>query len=98
MITKKDTQWGMESWFLTRRRWLLPLLPEGLLPYTKFDFGMSVIGAWKNSNVYINDECYGPAIDIWVAMGIKHNGKLYGLVRTMFNNNFSYIEPILSFR
>jgi hypothetical protein len=94
VVTRKDTQYGMESWFLVRGRWLLPVLPQGLLPYTRFGLGMIAIGVWKHSNVYINDECYGPALEAWVGIGLKHNEKLYGLVHTVYDSNPSYIEPV----
>jgi hypothetical protein len=94
MITQKETQWGMESWFLVRRRWLLPLLPDELSPYTRLGLGMVVIGAWKHSNVYIDDESYGPTLEAWVAVGLRHHGNLYGLIHTVYNSNPSYIEPV----
>ena len=93
-VTRKDTQWGIESWFLVRKRWLLPLLSESLLPYTRFGLGMIVIGVWKHSNVYIDEDCYGAALEAWVGVGLRHQGKLYGLVHTIYNSNPSYIEPV----
>ena len=93
-VTKKDTQWAIESWFLVRRKWLLPLIPEQFIPYTRFGFGMISIGIWKHSNAYIGDKSYGPTLEAWVAIGLKYAGRLYGLVHTTYDNNPSYIEPI----
>jgi len=93
-ITRKDTQYGFETWFLVRKRLLLPLLPKDLSPYTRLGFGMIAIGIWKHSNVYIDDKSYGPLLEAWVGIGLKHNGKLYGLVHTTYDSNLSYIEPV----
>ena len=93
-ITKKDTQYGIESWFLVRRCCLLPLLPESLLPYTKFGLGMIVIGIWNHSNVYIDNKSYGPTLEAWVGVGLEYDKKLCGLVHTIYDSNPSYIEPV----
>jgi len=53
-VTSKDTQYGIESWFLVRKRCLLPLLPKGILPYTRFGLGMIAIGVWKHVVSQVN--------------------------------------------
>jgi len=93
-VTSKDTQYGIESWFLVRKRCLLPLLPKDILPYTRFGLGMIAIGVWKHSNVYIDNECYGPLLEAWVGIGLRCEGKLYGLVHTTYDSNPSYIGPV----
>jgi len=48
----------------------------------------------KHSNVYIDNECYGPLLEAWVGIGLRCEGKLYGLVHTTYDSNPSYIEPV----
>lgn len=93
-ITGKHTQIGMESLFFVPKRHLLDLVPEELSLASTFGIGKIIIGAWKHSNTYVDDRSYGPALEAWVAIVVKHHGEQCGFMHTTYNNNPSYAEPV----